>query len=119
MRWCVSPKAQRILYVLTNPDISYYNGLKQDMYNLAKNSNWVWIFLKKSAPKIDFYKHTHIKEFRLSNFFFHLETTGRILFKKKKFLKVLVDDENLDAILRILKRYHNAEVQLVHCVINS
>ena len=106
-------RPERFLYILAQGSTKYYNKIKEDSYGLAKNSNWVWIFLKKSAPSIDLYEHTYIRTFRISEIFFKFIAMFKILFKKKKFSKILVDDKNLAVGLQALKRFHRAEVQLL------
>jgi GT2 family glycosyltransferase len=106
-------RPQRVLYILTNPSNRHYNQIKQESYNLAKNSNWVSIFLKKSAPKIDLHNHAYIKVFRFSDIFINFITIVKVLLKKKKFSKIIVDNKNLSTIMILLKRYHKAEVQLL------
>jgi GT2 family glycosyltransferase len=106
-------RPQKILYVLSKVDTRFYNRIKEESYNLAKDCNWVWVFLKKSAPNIDLCNHTHIKKYRLPDIFFTFITTIKILAKKKKFSRILVDDGNLGKVLGILKRCHKAEVRLL------
>lgn len=106
-------RPQRILYVLAKTGNMYYNKIKDESYKLAENSNWVCIFLKKSAPEIDLREHTYIRAFRFSDLFFSFKTIFKILFKKKKFSRILVDDECLAARLINFKKYHKAEVGLL------
>lgn len=106
-------RPQRILYVLAKTGNAYYNKIKEESYKLAENSNWVWIFLKKSAPEIDLHEHTYIRAFRFPDLLFSFKTIFKILFKKKKFSRILVDDEGLAARLINFKRYHKAEVGLL------
>ncbi len=106
-------RPERILYILTKTDTKCYHRIIEDSYDLAKNSNWVSIFLKKSLPRIDLYDHAYIKMFRFSDIFFNLRTIVKILVKKKKFSKILVDNNNLVAVLISLKRYHRAKVNLI------
>jgi len=106
-------RPQRILYILTNPSAGYYNQIKQDSYNLAKNYNWVSIFLKKSSPRIDLYDHAYIKVLYFGDIFFALIAIIKVLIKKKKFSKIIADSENISTMMNFLKRYHKAEVQLL------
>lgn len=106
-------RPQRILYILAKSGARYYNRIKEDSYNLAKDSNWVWIFLKKSSPDINLHEHTYIRPFRFSDPLFGFIALFKILFKKKKFSRIFVDDEKLAARLNAFKKYHNAEVQLI------
>jgi len=107
-------RPQRVLYILTNPSNRYYNQIKQDSYNLAKNSNWVTIYLKKSAPKIDLSNHVGVKKLHFYDMLFNFIAIVKVLAKKKKFSKILVDSNNLAAVLISSKRYHGAEVNLIN-----
>lgn len=104
---------QRVLYVVSNSSDKFYNKLREDSYNLAADSNWVWIFLKRSAPKLDLANHTYIRAFLVSDAFFVPSVIFRILRRKKKFSKIFVDSPGLMRRLQGLRRLHKAQVQLL------
>ena len=106
-------KSDRILYILSKTGSFYYDKIKHDSYVFANNSSWVWIFLRKSAPKLDIFEHTYIRAYRISDIFFNIIATVRVLIKKKKFSQILVDDKKLADMLTAFKKYHKAEVQLI------
>ncbi len=106
-------KPERVLFVKSHIDKKYYDKIIHTSYSLAKDANWVWIFLRKSSPELNLYEHTNIKVIRIPSVRFYLEVIMRILVKKKKFSTIFVDDENLTAILNRLKRYHSAEARLL------
>lgn len=111
--YALHKRPERILFLLTGKAGRHYGRIKEDSYILAKDSNWVSIYLKKSAPKIDLYDHTYIRAFRFSDAFFNLAAIIKIVAKKKKFSRILVDDEKLAKRLNGLKRYHKAKIQML------
>lgn len=111
--YALHKRPERILFLLTDRGGRYYGRVKEDSYILAKDSNWVSIYLKKSAPKIDLYDHTYMRAFRFSDAFFNLAAIIKIVAKKKKFSRILVDDEKLAKRLNGLKKYHKAKVELL------
>jgi GT2 family glycosyltransferase len=106
-------RPRRILYVLVDPAVTFSQRIKEDSYNFAKDANWVSIFLKRSAPNIELYNHTYIRVFRFADIFFNIAVIWKVLFKKKKFSKILVDNEGFAQRFRMLKRYHKAQVEVL------
>ncbi len=106
-------RPQRILYALSKAKTTYYSRIIGESYNFAKNGDWVSVFLKKSAPEISLPGHTYIRAFRFSGLFFNIAVILKVLFKKKKFSKIFVDDEGLADRLKRIKKHHKAEVELL------
>ncbi|MDP2922103.1 MAG: glycosyltransferase family 2 protein [Candidatus Omnitrophota bacterium] len=107
-------KPQRILYVLTKKNEEYFNNsLKKDTYALAQKCNWVWIISKFAIGNIPANVHTNIIRFRYFTPFFRVRCICRILVKKKKFNKIITDDNMLFNNLKALKRFHKAELEKI------
>jgi GT2 family glycosyltransferase len=107
-------KPGRLLYMLTNKNEFYFDKLKKETYELAQKLNWVWIISPMRVGKIPVNVHTNIIRFRYLSPFYRVRCILRILFKKKKFNKIITDDEILFNILRALKRFHKARVFPIH-----
>ncbi len=93
---------KRIVYALKKQDSSYFRGLRDETYDLARKCNWITVFLKGSIRYHGLKVHSNIKVFRVPSIFFRPVVLFRILTKKKKFGKVVTDDKKL---LRLLARF--------------
>lgn len=105
-------RAERVLYLLTKKDLRYFKRLKYRTYRLAQKRSWVWVISKLNLGEIPLSDHTNIITFRYRDFFFRMRCIFRILVKKKKFDRILTDDDRLFSILEGLKRFHKAK--LIH-----
>jgi len=106
-------RPQRILFILSDVSNKYYSTVRQAAGDYARDSNWCFVYLKKSAEKIELPRHTYIRSFYFADLFFNIKIISLILLKKKKFTKIFVDDTKLAARLERLKKYHNAEVAVI------
>ncbi|RKX93229.1 MAG: hypothetical protein DRP84_08800 [Spirochaetes bacterium] len=106
-------KPRRILYVLTKENKEYFKKLKEEIYNLAQERNWIKIFIKGSLSQLDLVKHGHIKVILISPIFFKIHSIFNILVKKKKFTQIYVDDKKLFNILNNLRRSHKANIEMI------
>ncbi|MFC1624610.1 glycosyltransferase [Candidatus Omnitrophota bacterium] len=103
-------KPQRVLYILTRKDEGYLKRLKDITYELAKKCNWIWVISKKSLGKLPLNVHTNIVRFRYQSPFFRIRCVFRVLVRKKRFNKILIDDKVVFWILSALKGFHKARV---------
>ncbi len=104
-------KPQRILYILTRKREEYFKNLKSETYELVKKYNWIWVISKKSLGAISLNVHSNIRSIKYSPFFFRFKCIFRILVKKKKFNVIYVDDRIIFYILKLLKKFHKAELK--------
>ncbi len=103
-------KPQRIIYILTQKDEEYLKRLKDRTYELARKCNWIWVVSPRRLGKLPLRVHANIIRFRYWPFFFRIRCIFRILFKKKKFNRILTDDKIIFFMLSILKRFHKARL---------
>ncbi|MDP2921155.1 MAG: glycosyltransferase [Candidatus Omnitrophota bacterium] len=103
-------KPQRALYILTKKDEEYFRKLQKETYLMAQKCNWVWIISKFAIGKIPANVHTNISRFRYLPLGFRLRCALRIILKKKKFDRIITDDEALFKILAVLKRFHRGKL---------
>lgn len=97
--------------MVNKQDNGYYQRIKNDSIDLAKKTNWVWIFLKNSLSSIDLIDHSNIILFRLPDDFFNLRSTWRILKRKKRFDYIFINDQRLFSILKKFRFLHRAEIK--------
>jgi len=106
-------RPERILYVLSEGSDRLYERIKTESYQQASDSNWVWVFLKRSAPDIALSDHSYIRKFLLFDLLFGLNVIFRVLKRKKKFSRIIVDEARLQKRLERLGNFHKAKVQLI------
>jgi GT2 family glycosyltransferase len=103
-------RPQRIIYVVGSYNEDYFQRIRQDSRCKANRDSWVWILLRGSLKKLEMPEHTNIIPIKLPNRFFYLISFWRILKKKKKFDKIIVDNAKFAKVLKTLGRIHKASV---------
>lgn len=99
-------QSKRLLYILTGKERF---DLNKNAYDNAQNRHWIWVFLKKGVS-IELPSHAYIRLFHLHSLFFELNSTLRILSRKKKFDVIYNSSPSLSRKLEFLKDLHKAKV---------
>jgi len=106
--------SKRILYIIDQIGEDKKEEITQQIYQNAKNANWVWFFRKKGSPDLKLKVHSHIRTFQFSQQIFYIKSLGRTLFKKKKFDEIYTTHAGLKSVLDCFPRIHNAKVYLIN-----
>lgn len=103
-------KTKRLLYIIKEEPISY-TKLKKEIFESIKPGVYVSIFCDKDLPSLfnedDYF---NLAVFKFSRIFFSFDLLGKILFKKKKFDKIFVFNNFYFTLLKLLQKFHRAEV---------
>lgn len=101
-------KPRRVAYVLDSYDPPALLKVKQESVDLARSGNWVWYFFK---DRPDLPSHSNIICIEANNEHFYLDTTFRILKKKKRFDEIHVGEPKYGRVLEALSFIHKAKVK--------
>lgn len=101
-------KPLRIAYVLDRYDGNIIKKLEADSVRLARSGNWVSFFVRDDMIIPD---HSNIKKIGPVKGNFYLNTTLKILTKKKRFGEIFVGEEKFGRLLEALKFIHKAKVR--------
>jgi len=101
---------ERILYTLKQADPAYCKKVNSESLKLARDGHMVWIFLpKKDEGKVK-KQHSNIYIHSVPGRFFTMVCLWRILKRKKRFTKIVVDKMACFRGINRLKFIHKAEV---------
>ena len=106
-------KPKRLIYILTKDSPAFRARINREALNLARRGDIVWIFFK-SRDKRDINKHSNIYAYIFPKRFFNLVSIWRILKRKKKFDRIVTDDEDYARMLNKFSKMHRAEVIYEH-----
>lgn len=101
-------KPGRIAYILDLYDANILKRLEADSLKLARGGNWIWFFTK-NGEQIPI--HSNIITVASDKGNFYLNTTFRILTKKKRFSEIFVGGEKFKRALEALSFIHKAKVR--------
>ncbi len=105
-------RTKRFLYVITKYNKRLLTKLEKEYYAFANDLNWVTVFFKAYIGCLGAADHARIKRVSMSPFFFRLRVLFKVIVKKKKYTDIYVDDILLCRILKILAKFHKADLNL-------
>ena len=101
-------KPKRIAYILDMYDANILKRLELDSIKLARSGNWIWFFTKGGAQ---IPVHSNITTVAPDKGNFYINTTFRILTKKKRFSEIFVGGLKFSKFLDALSFIHKAKVR--------
>lgn len=101
-------KPKRVAYILDRYDANIIKRLEIESLKLARNGNWVSFFRKND---VQIPNHSNIMAISFDKGNFYLNTTFKILTKKKRFDEIFVGNERYGRILEALAFIHKAKVR--------
>ncbi len=105
---------ERRLYVVTREhDASWRARLADAIYQQLRYGHWVWLVLAQGVEPLSLEAHGALRIRRWSPFALLWRVLTNVLVKKKKYHRLLVDDERLVQWLRWVQRWHQGAVSLL------
>lgn len=101
-------KPKRIAYVLDLYDANIMKRLDVESMKLARSGNWVSFFRKND---VQIPNHSNIMAVGPGKGNFYINTTFKILTKKKRFSEIFVGDEKFGRFLEAFEFIHKAKVR--------
>jgi GT2 family glycosyltransferase len=101
-------KPKRIAYILDLYDANILKRLEIDSVKLARGGNWIWFFAKDGVKMP---VHSNIIMVTAEKNNFYLNTTFKILTKKKRFSEIFVGGQKFWKVLDALSFIHKAKVR--------
>ncbi|MDD5428198.1 MAG: glycosyltransferase family 2 protein [Candidatus Omnitrophica bacterium] len=100
-------KPKRIAYILDTVDTNTLKKINGDSMELARGGNWIWYFVKDPIVTP---RHSNIIVKYFPGGWFYIKAVFNILKKKKKFSRIMVEEENAGKFLAKLSFIHKAEI---------